>query len=127
MASDEEILENSGSEEAAEDEVARLMKELNLDEDMQIPEGLDLGDELSDELNIDDPDLDSLEDEIPSEEVLDMDEIDAILSDISDIHPERNISEEELEERREYYRVMSRIYREMKDGGKRKKNKKGSP
>ena len=99
MASDEEILENSGSEEAAEDEVARLMKELNLDEDMQIPEGLDLGDELSDELNIDDPDLDSLEDEIPSEEVLDMDEIDAILSDISDIHPERNISAEELEER----------------------------
>ena len=61
MASDEETLENSGSEEAAEDEVARLMKELNLDEDMQIPEGLDLGDELSDELNIDDPDLDSLD------------------------------------------------------------------
>ena len=52
MASDEEILENSGSEEAAEDEVARLMKELNLDEDMQIPEGLDLGDELSDELKV---------------------------------------------------------------------------
>ena len=38
-----------------------------------------------------------------------------------------SMTEEELEERREYYRVMSRIYREVKNGGKRKKNKKGSP
>ena len=37
--------------------------------------------------------------EILTEEMLDMDEIDAILSDVSDVHPERTKSAEELEER----------------------------
>ena len=35
MASDEEILHNSADGEVTEDEVAKLMKELNLDEDLQ--------------------------------------------------------------------------------------------
>lgn len=36
--------------------------------------------------------------EIPTEEFIDMDDIDALLSDVSDIHPERTKSAEELEE-----------------------------
>ena len=105
MASDEEILNSTAGEEVTEDEVAKLMKELNLDEDLQLEgltdsiDGLTEDGSSPDELNSDDLDFDSLEEEIPSEEILDMDEIDAILSDISDVHPERNISAEELEER----------------------------
>ena len=104
MASDEEILNNTAGEEATEDEVAKLMKELNLDEDLQFDDLIDANEEegnsdSADELNSADLDFDSLEDEIPTEEVLDMDEIDAILSDISDVHPDRSISAEELEER----------------------------
>jgi len=104
MASDEEILNNTAGEEVTEDEVAKLMKELNLDEDLQFDDLIDANEEegnsdSADELNSADLDFDSLEDEIPTEEVLDMDEIDAILSDISDVHPDRSISAEELEER----------------------------
>lgn len=104
MASDEEILNNTAGEEVTEDEVAKLMKELNLDEDLQFDDLIDSNEEegnsdSADELNSADLDFDSLEDEIPTEEVLDMDEIDAILSDISDVHPDRSVSAEELEER----------------------------
>ena len=94
MASDEEILNSTAGEEVTEDEVAKLMKELNLDEDLQLEgltdsiDGLTEDGSSPDELNSDDLDFDSLEEEIPSEEILDMDEIDAILSDISDVHPE---------------------------------------
>ena len=41
MASDEEILNNTAGEEATEDEVAKLMKELNLDEDLQFDDLID--------------------------------------------------------------------------------------
>lgn len=41
--------------------------------------------------------------EILQEEFVDMDEIDAILSDVSDIHPERNVSAKELQDRIDRY------------------------
>lgn len=45
------------------------------------------------------PEDSSDNEEIPTEEFIDMDEIDALLSDVSEIHPERNLSSTELEER----------------------------
>lgn len=118
MVSDEEVLEKLNDEYNTDEDVAKLMAELNLDEELNFPTESDTEiseeeedafpefneEDLSvpDEFNADESDLETSDesmDEIPSEEILDMDEIDAILSDVSDIHPERKVSAEELEER----------------------------
>ena len=118
MVSDEEVLEKLNDEYNTDEDVAKLMAELNLDEELNFPTESDTEiseeeedtfpefneEDLSvpDEFKADESDLETSDesmDEIPSEEILDMDEIDAILSDVSDIHPERKVSAEELEER----------------------------
>lgn len=54
----------------------------------------------SEELTVnDDASQENTESEIPQEEILDMDDIDSLLADISEVHPERNVSAEELNER----------------------------
>ena len=115
MASDEEIFDKPENEDAIEDEIAKMMEEFNLgDEIPGVSESEDSDETLSEFgagnreefINIDEIDslglleeFPSSDEEFPTEEVLDMDEIDAILSDISDVHPERNKSAKELEDR----------------------------
>ncbi|MCR5847185.1 MAG: hypothetical protein K6G75_03625 [Lachnospiraceae bacterium] len=93
MASEDEILEKNNEKDDADEEVARLMAELNIDEELSLQGIEEKNDNENEETALEDEDV------IPTEEMLDMDEIDAILSDVSDIHPERNKSAKELEER----------------------------
>ncbi len=107
MASDEEILEKMNNDSDTDSEMARLLEELNLDEVIDIPdyEGNDDEETGADENAASDSGLFDVSEneENATEEFLDMDEIDAILSDVSDIHPERKVDSKDLEERMAKY------------------------
>ena len=95
MTPEDEILEQMNNEDDSMDDVEKLMSEFNFDEELA-----SLNASLNDAgLNEDSEEETPEEEAIPSEEVLDMDEIDAILSDISDVHPDRHVSAQDLEER----------------------------
>ncbi|MCQ2543541.1 MAG: hypothetical protein MJ126_05210 [Lachnospiraceae bacterium] len=107
--------ENSLNDEIANDnEVEKLMAELKLAEDMDLQDILAGEGEAPEEAFLDAipddnfenqmPDFDEVEEEeILQEELIDMDEIDAILSDVSDVHPERTVSAKELQDRIDKY------------------------
>ncbi|MCR4648477.1 MAG: hypothetical protein K5776_05290 [Lachnospiraceae bacterium] len=107
MASDEEILEKMNDGSDTESEMAKLLEELNLDEVIDIPEydgnneeGTGAESNEASDSGVFDV---SENEENATEEFLDMDEIDAILSDVSDIHPERKVDSKDLEERMAKY------------------------
>lgn len=84
----DETTENSFDEEAKE---TVSDSEESVPEEEAMPEEDDISEEVSSE-------NEEETEEIPTEEFIDMDDIDAILSDVSDIHPERTKSSKELEE-----------------------------
>lgn len=101
-------MENANDDSEAESEIDENVDDFvskgeeELEEFMkQFDESSENAEDSSNSNSSDGEDLvpDDSDDSIPQEEILDMDDIDSLLADISEIHPERNKSAEELNER----------------------------